>query len=525
MAQTEEKKPGQENDGTMWITLIAIILGTFVAVLNNSLINIALPTLVNVFGSSTQTIQWVLTGFMLASAVVIPMSGSLGDMFGYKKVYVLSLFAFTVTSLLCGLAWSDSSLIAFRIIQGLSGGMIMPIGMAMIYMIIPREKIGVALGLYGIAAMVAPAVGPTLSGYLIEYFNWRVLFFVCVPVGVFAVIMSSILLKETPKRPNMSFDFSGAVLSIIAFGTLLLALSKGQSEGWTSLYIVSLFFVSFFSMVLFIWVETGKKQPLLDLSLFKIPVFTLSVITSSFVMIGMLGAIFLIPIFLQNIQGMTAVDTGLLLMPQSIAMAIMMPVSGKLFDKYGVGPIGFIGLSIIGVTTLELHHLSADTPHHWLNVLLTIRGIGIGLCMMPLSTVGMNAVPRANVGNASSLSNVIRQVASSLGIAVLTAIMTHQQTIHMAALNESVSITSNVATDMIKGLTGLFTQGGYEQTSSTASAYYVLAGMMQKEASVRAIADALMLSAVPVIVSIPLIYFLRKPKEPKIASEQQKTAA
>lgn len=509
----------------MWITLIAIILGTFVAVLNNSLINIALPTLVNVFGSTTQTIQWVLTGFMLASAVVIPMSGALGDKYGYKKVYLTTLTAFTITSGLCGLAWSDSSLIVFRIVQGVSGGMIMPIGMAMIYMIIPREKIGIALGVYGIAAMVAPAVGPTLSGYLIEYFSWRILFFLNVPVGVIAVIMCSILLKETPKKTELTFDVPGTILSIVACGTLLLALSKGQSEGWTSLYIVSLFFVAFFSLLLFVWVELGKDQPLLDLRLFQIPAFTLSVIASSFVMMGMMGGIFLIPIFLQNIQGMTAVDTGLLLMPQSIAMALMMPISGKLFDKYGVGPVGLIGLTIMGITTLELYRLTADTPHHWLNILLTIRGLGIGLCMMPLSTVGMNAVPRTSVGNASSLSNVIRQVMSSLGIAILTGIMTHQQTIHSAAISDSVSLTNSVANDTLKSLGGLFSVNGADPATAAGTASYLLAGMVQKEATVRAIADTLMLSALPVIASIPLIYFMRKKKEDAQPEQQPKTAA
>jgi EmrB/QacA subfamily drug resistance transporter len=515
----------ESNNSYMWLTLIAIIVGTFVAVLNNSLINIALPNLVNVFGSTTQTIQWVLTGYMLASAVVIPMSGSLGDKFGYKRIYLLSLSAFTLSSVLCGLAWSDTSLIAFRIVQGLSGGLIMPVGMAMIYMIVPREKIGVALGLFGIAAMVAPAVGPTLSGYLIEFFSWRILFLMNIPIGIFAVFMCSILLKETPRKPQLGFDLPGAVLSIVACGALLLALSKGQSEGWTSLYIMSLFFVAFSSLALFIWVETGKEQPLLDLSLFKNPVFTLSVITSSLVMVGMIGGIFLMPIYLQNILGLSPVDTGLLLMPQSIAMALMMPISGKLFDKYGVGPVGLIGLTIMAITTYELHQLTMDTSHEWLNVLLTIRGIGIGLCMMPLSTVGMNAVPRESVGKASSLSNVIRQVMSSLGIAVLTAIMIHQQTIHTAAMAESVSITNQAANDVVKALSALFVQNGVDESTAGGGAIALLAGMVQKEATVRAIADTFVLSSLPVFVSIPLVFFLRRKKDVPQPQLQQKTAA
>jgi EmrB/QacA subfamily drug resistance transporter len=512
LSQTVEAKSTGENGG-FWMTLLAIILGTFVAVLNNSLINVALPKLVNVFGSTTQDIQWVLTGYMLASAVVIPMSGSLGDKYGYKKMFLLSLIAFTIGSLLCGLAWSDTSLIVFRIFQGVSGGFIMPIGMAMIYMIVPRQQIGMALGLWGIAAMVAPAIGPTLSGYLIEYFSWRILFFINIPVGVFAVLACGMLLKETPKKPELSFDMPGAVLSIIAFGTLLLALTKGQSEGWDSLFIISMFFISFFSMVLLVWVELGKEQPLLDFRLFKIPVFSISILTSGMVMMGMFGGVFLTPIYLQNIQGLSAVDTGILLMPQSIAMALMMPISGKLFDKFGVGPIGVVGLTLMGVTTYELHRLTVDTSNHWLDMVLTIRGLGIGLCMMPLTTVGMNAVPKQVVGRASSLSNVLRQVMGSLGIAVLTAIMTHQQTLHSAVIAESVSMTSPAALQAISELGALFAQGGIDVTSAQGVSLTVIAGLVQKEAAVRAIADTFLVSALPILASIPLVYFLRKQRK------------
>ena len=518
MSQAVEEKRTGEN-GSFWVTLLAIILGTFVAVLNNSLINVALPKLVNVFGSTTQDIQWVLTAYMLASAVVIPMSGSLGEKFGYKRMFILSLWVFTTCSALCGLAWSDSSLIAFRIFQGVSGGFIMPIGMAMIYMIVPRQQIGMALGLWGIAAMVAPAIGPTLSGYLIEYFSWRVLFFICVPVGVFAAIISGFLLKETPKKPDLPFDVPGAVLSVIAFGTLLLALTKGQSEGWDSLYIVSLFFICFFSLVLLVWVELGKAQPLIDFRLFKNPIFSLSTFTSGLVMMGMFGGVFLTPLYLQNIQGMTPVETGLLLMPQSIAMALMMPISGKLFDKFGVGPIGLVGLTLMGTMTYELHRLGVDTPNRWLDMILTIRGIGIGLCMMPLTTVGMNAIPKEMVGKASSISNLFRQVMGSLGIAILTAIMTSQQTLHVSMITESVSVTSTVAQQTITSLSGIYTQGGVDSATAQGGALTVIAGYIQKEAAVRAIADTFLISSIPILGSIPFIYFLRKRRKPEPAAK------
>ncbi|MGC5327510.1 DHA2 family efflux MFS transporter permease subunit [Brevibacillus sp. SYSU BS000544] len=511
--QVENQTVKEENSSQKWLALIAIIMGTFVSVLNNSLINVALPELVTVFGSTTEVIQWVLTGFMLASAVVIPLSGYLGDRFGYKKVFLGSLIAFVLGSLLCGFAWNDTSIIIFRIVQGVGGGLIMPVGMAIIYMLIPRHQIGMALGIWGVAAMVAPAVGPTLSGYLIEYFSWRLLFFMNVPVGIISVIFGMILLKETPIKENLKFDFPGAILSIIGFGTLLYALSKGQSEGWDSFMIVSFLIVAFFSLVLLVIVELGTDQPVLDVRFFKNPIFAISTLTSGLVMIGMFGGVFLVPLYLQNIQGLTPIDTGLLLMPQSIAMAFMMPISGKLFDKFGVVPLGLVGISILGITTYELHMLTQQTPNHWLNTILTIRGLGIGLCMMPLTTVGMATIAKEQVGRASSVSNVIRQVMASFGIAILTTIMTQRQNYHVAQINDSVTSTNIWATDFISTLTGLYGQYGVDAITGRGFASQILGGLIVKEAAVRAIADTFVASAIPVFLCLPLLFLLRKRKE------------
>jgi EmrB/QacA subfamily drug resistance transporter len=468
--------------------------------------------------------QWVMTGYMLANAVMIPMSGSFSVKFGSKRVFVLSLAAFTFCSVLCSIAWSDTALIVFRVLQGISGGMIMPIGMAMIYMIIPREKIGMALGIFGIASMTAPALGPTLGGYLIEYFNWHFLFLIGVPVGVFAVVICMALLKETPRQPDLPFDYAGAVLSIVGFGALLLAFSKGQSEGWDSFFIVSLFFVAIFSLLLFVWVELGKEQPLLDLRLLKIPVFSISILTSGFVMMGMMGGVFLMPIFLQNIQGLTAMESGILLMPQSIAMAVMMPISGKLMDKYGVGPIGFVGLVVMTVTTVELYNLASDTPHEWIDMILTIRGLGIGLCMMTLSTVGMNALPRQSISNGSSLSNVLRQVMSSFAIALITVVMQERQIFHLASISDNLN--AEMATSLLANLSGLYMQAGVDSASGTSGATSILYGIMAKEAMVRGIADTFLISAIPIAISIFLLYFLhKKPEKAKEAGNEQKTAA
>lgn len=514
------KQQESEGSGKMWLSLIAIVMGTFVAVLNSSLMNVAMNKFVAVFGSDINTMQWVITGYTLASAMVIPMSGFLGAKFGNKNIFIYSVAGFTLFSVVCGLAWSSSTMILFRIIQGFAGGFIMPIGMSIIYTTFPREKTGTAIGLWGVAAMCAPALGPTFGGYLIQNFSWRLLFFINIPIGILAVILGKVLLKDSPRREGLKFDLTGAILSMLFFGSLLLALSKGQQQGWTSLFIISLLFVAFFSLLLLIWVELGVEQPVLDLKLFKNLKFAISVIAGSLVMMGMMGGTFLTPLYLQNIQGLTAMQTGLLMMPQSIAMALMMPISGKLADKFGIVPLCITGLTILGVTTLDLHHLTTDTPNHWLNTVLTIRGIGIGLCMMPLTTAGMRAVSPQQVGNASPLSNVVRQVAGSLGIAIFTALMSNRQITHYQHISDSVPVDSVTANSTISMLSGSIYSWSVDMTTASGTAATYLAGFMQKESLVRSIADTFYISAIPAFICIPFVlFFIQRKKAPTEVKE------
>ncbi|MBP1965406.1 DHA2 family efflux MFS transporter permease subunit [Paenibacillus aceris] len=505
-----------------WLALLVLILGTFLAILDNSLMNVAIPKLMAVFGSTSTEIEWVVTGYMLASAVVVPMGGFLADRFGYKTTFLTTVSAFIVGSILCGIAWSDTSLTIFRIIQGLGGGFIMPVGMAMLYQIMPRSKIQVAMGIWGIAAMAAPAMGPTLSGYLIDNFSWRYLFYINVPIGIIAVGLGLIILKETPRRAGLKFDYVGSILCMIVFSTLLLALTDGQADGWTSFYIVSLFFISISSFILLIWIELGKENPIMDFRLFKNSVFTLSLAASSFVMISMQGGIYMMPIFLQNVTGLTPMQTGLVMMPQSIAMAFMMPVAGKLVSKYGVVPLSIVGLAIIGFTTLEMHVLSQQTSTHWISGLLVIRGIGIGLCMMPLSSAGMNTLPNHLIGRASSVSNVVRNVMASLGIALLTSIMNNKSTQFGVRFNESISTNTPAYADFQTNVVHRYLELGTDASSASGGVIGVLFGLVQKEALTRAIADTLMVSAIPAFIAIIMVFFMRKKKKSQ-AVEQQST--
>lgn len=482
--------PSDDSSRERWLAFFAIVLGAFVAVLNNSLINVAIPQLTTDLGSTTTRIQWVITGYTLASGIIVPITGFMEQRFGYKKFLIGALSVFTLGTALCIFAWNDMALIVARIIAGLGGGVIIPLSMTIVYKIIPREQVGLAIGIWGISSMAAPAIGPTLSGYLIEWFNWRFLFIACVPVALFAILMVVLLIKEPPKGEPIKFDIIGFLLAATCAGTLLYALSSGSSDGWGSFKIVSLFFIAFWSLIFLIVVESGKDNAVIDISLFKNYKFTVSVIASSFVMMGMYGGTFLAPLFLQNIQSVSPVDTGIILLPQAVAMALMMPIAGKLLDKIGIVPIGLVGLTLTSVMTYHLHLLTPQTSHLWFEVVTVLRGIGIGLCLMPLSTIGMNAVENHKVGNASGASNLIRTIAGSMAIAILTFLMQSRTALHTQHIAESI------------------TPEGAQVLQSTLGSSWAstVSGLISLDAYSRGIADTFLLSSIPLFCSIPMIF-------------------
>lgn len=486
--------------------LLTLILGAFMAILDGSIVNVALPRMMAIFGSSADQIQWVLTGYMLASGVVIPVTGYLSDRFGGKKIYIIALGAFTAGSALCALAWSNNSLVAARVIQAVGGGMMMPVSMAMIYYIVPRDKIGTALGIWGISAMVAPSIGPTLGGYLVDNFSWQWIFTINIPIGIAAVFLSMAILDETPVKSGLKADFPGILLSIAGCFALLLALSEGQEKGWTSLYIVNLFIFAGFTLTLFVIWELSTDHPMLDIRLLKNITFAASLVCISIATIGLFSAIFLVPLFVQNVQGLTPLQTGMMMAPAAMASGVMMPISGRLFDKIGALPLCLVGLTVTVITTYQLHAITYDISYRELQMILVTRSLGLGLCMMPLTTAGMNTIPHFLIGRASALGNTVRQISASFGIAFLTYVMLHRQEYHAAWIADSVSWSSPAATGAMQQLQGLLAQAGYSPQGATG----VLSALVMREALVSGIADAFVVSTIIVVIAMPFVFFLGK---------------
>jgi EmrB/QacA subfamily drug resistance transporter len=418
---------GSSSAGGWALPLLVLVVGMFMSVLDTSIVNVALPTLQNDLGVSLQDVQWIVTAYTLTLGVVVPVTAWLGDRFGLSRVYNLALLGFAAASALCGLAWDLNSMVIFRIVQAIPGGILPAITLTMLYRIVPRDRLGAAMGMYGLGVVFAPAVGPTLGGYLVEYVNWRLIFFVNVPVGILGAIAAALVLPKFSVQPRRRFDVLGFLTIAGGLFALLLAVTKGEDWGWSSYRVLGLITFSVLSLALFVVIELEVDQPLLDVRVFSYGAYAQSLALLSVLMVVLFGVLYYVPQFLQVAQGWGAFDSGLALLPQAAVMGVLMPVAGRLYDRFGPRWPVVIGLTIVAAGDYLLHTLTIDSTRVHLMWLLAFMAIGMGLSMMPIMTGGIAVIPMDLSNTASAYNNVVRNVSGSLGVAMLTAILTSQQ--------------------------------------------------------------------------------------------------
>ncbi|MEK4329924.1 MDR family MFS transporter [Paenibacillus sp. FSL R7-0297] len=405
------------------IPLITLILGCFMVLLDGSAVNVALPKLSGAFGASLSSLQWVITAYVLATAAVIPLAGWLSDKFGAKRIFLYSIAFFTLGSILCAMAADSAMLILFRIIQGAGGGMVMPIAFAFVYKLSPPDKVGAIMGILGIPVLLAPALGPIIAGWLVDYASWQWIFIINIPVGLLAIGIGLRFLPDIPREPVTDFDLWGIVLAPIAFAGLSYGVSEG-ANGWTSFNTVTGLSIGIIALVLFILVELRHKQPILELRVFKSMDFTKGIVIQWIFQIALFGSMFLVPVFLQQAQNYSAFDTGIIMLPQAIAAAVIISISGTLFDKVGARPLVIAGMTFVAVSAFILTRVTAADGVSVLILPLALLGAGMGLSLMPLNTHLIQASPPKLVGRVTSLTNAAQQVMSSFAIAGLMTVLT-----------------------------------------------------------------------------------------------------
>jgi len=488
--------------GRGWLVpLLVLIVGMFMSVLDTTIVNVAIPTMQRDFGASSNDIEWIVTAYTLALGVVVPLCGWLGDRLGATRVYLVSLIGFSVASALCGLAWDLNSMIVFRILQAIPGGVIPVVSMTMLYVIVPRDKMGAAMGIYGLGIIFGPAIGPTLGGYLVEYVNWRLIFFINAPVGVLGAIAGMLLLPKIGPSSKRRMDWWGFLT--IAFGlfALLLAFSEGQSWGWTGYRVMILLTAGVLSLALFVVIELEIDEPLLDLRVFKIWPFVNSLLLISILSIGLNAILFYLPLFMQTTQGIQPLRTGLILLPEALAMALLMPIAGQLYDKFGPRWPAIAGLAIACWGGFLLCGINPNMTQGDVILWTVIRAVGNALAMMPIMTAGLAAIPPEYTSSGSPVNNIAQRVSGSLGLAVMTVLATNQQ--HQLMADRSALITANSSLPEVQQLTQQGPGGLY--------GYYL---QLQGHVTGQAYSNMFMACAILTVIGLFLAFMMKKPADP-----------
>ncbi|WP_258171253.1 DHA2 family efflux MFS transporter permease subunit [Paenibacillus sp. R14(2021)] len=404
---------------TIIAPLLAVMIGMIMVLLDTTIMNVAIPSLQKYFNSSLKTIQWTITGYTLALATIIPLAGWMTDKFGAKRIFLITITLFTIGSVLCALAQTPEQLVLFRIIQGLGGGMVAPIGMAMSFKMAPPEKRGAVMGMLGLPMLIAPATGPLLSGWLIGIASWHWIFLINLPIGIAAVIVGLKFLPNQQRGKAPALDILGIIIAPIAFSMLTYGVSEG-GRGWNSTGALTGLIVGGVALLLFIFVELRHKQPLLELRAFKSSEFTLGIIINWALQASMIGTILLNPLFQQGVLGRTPLLSAAISLPISLGGLLFTPFSGRLSDKIGARPLVFSGLSMMSIALFLLSGVNLNTGVITLMIPLFMVGCGMALSMMPLNAHILKSAPRELVSRVTPLTSASLQVVNSFAIAALT---------------------------------------------------------------------------------------------------------
>ncbi len=475
-----------------------VILGSFMAILDSNIVNVALPKIMATFGSTVEQVEWVVTGYMIAFAIIMPTTNWLRAALGLKMTFILSLGIFCFGSALCGLAWDNESLIYFRIVQALGGGAMMPVGFTLVSEAFPPQQRGMAMGFWSIGAMVAPAIGPFLGGYLVDEVNWRSIFYVNIPVGTAAVFAAFwVLPSSKTRRPVPPFDFAGFFSFSLFLALLLVALAQGQREGWDSDYIVVCIAVSFLGLTGFLIAYHWVAEPLIDLRLFGNMNFLMANIVNFVRAVAIFGSMFLLPLFLQNLLDYKALQTGIILVPTAVSVAVVSPFSGLISDRIGPRIPLFLGTVLVAYSLYMYKDLSLKADYWFLFWPQVIRGVGLGLINAPLMSAAINSVRREQTSTASSLLTVTMQVGGAFGVALLGASLQRREFFHYAHyLQQFNDVFAPPFYRAQQAMQDLLARAGHPPAEVVSQGKALFALWVHKQAAVSSFGDAFILSAV-----------------------------
>lgn len=415
------------------LLVLVLMVGSFCTILNMTLMNTAFPAIMKDFSITTSTVQWLTTGFMMVNGIMIPISAWLINRFSSKTMYLAAMTTFLLGTIVAFFANSFGMLFVGRLIQGIGVGVSMPLLQTIMLTIFPPEKRGAAMGSVGIVIGLAPALGPTLSGWIVDNWTWRELFGILIPIVIFVIILTFFFMKSVVPNTDQKIDILSIVTSTIGFGALLYGFSSAGNDGWGDVKVLTYLAVGVVFVVLFGLRQLKMDEPFLDITVFKYPEFSLAAALSGIANLALVGAEMIIPLYIQNIRGESALHSGLILLPGALAMGIMSPITGRLFDRYGARYMAIVGMTMLTLGSIPFLFLTKETSIVLIIVFYAIRMFGISATMMPVTTSGMNVLPFDKISHGTAVNNTFRQVLSSIGTAILISVLSSVTTSAMPA--------------------------------------------------------------------------------------------
>jgi DHA2 family multidrug resistance protein len=507
--------PSEAVVANRWMIAVAVALGAMLEVVDTSIVNVALEDMQNTLGATLAEISWVVSSYAVANVIILPLTAWLGDRFGKKRYFIFSLIAFTIASVMCGLATSLPMLIVARVLQGLGGGGLLAKAQSILFETFPKKEQAMAQGLFGAVVIAGPAIGPTLGGWIVTNVDWRWIFFVNVPLGIAAVMMCLTFLPEDKHadRDTGSVDWAGIGLLAVGLGALQTVLEEGQSDDWfDSPFITKMAILSVVALVAFVWRELTCERPVVDLRVLRYRSLAAGSGLSIVVGMGLYGALFAVPIFAQQILHMTSQQTGMLLLPGAIASAVAMPLAARLSRNIDPRVMIAMGAGIVVLALSQLIGLTAQTGEGDFFWPLIIRSFGTVMMFLPLSLATIGSLPKKDMAKATGFYSLTRQMGGSIGVALLTTVLAQRQGFHHNVLIEKLSRTDPHVLGRISTLAHAFVARGMDAVHAQAAALKVIAGSVDVQAAVMSFADTFWLTGALFVVSMPLIFLLGKPK-------------
>ena len=498
-----------------WLIAVSVMFATFMEVLDTTVVNVSLPHIAGSLSSTIEEATWALTSYLVANAIVLPMTGWLASFIGRKRLLMFSVVGFTASSFLCGLAPTLSSLIVFRIIQGATGGALQPLSQAVLLEAFPPHERGKAMGFWGLGIVVAPILGPVLGGWLTDSYSWRWVFYINLPVGIASIVMTKMFIFDPPyiKETGRRVDYWGIGMLAVGIGALQFVLDKGQQEDWfASSLITGLAILSAVTLVVLVVHEWRTESPIVDLRVFKVRSYAVGVFLMAVVGFVLYGSMVVLPVMLQTLLGYPPLQAGIAMAPRGIGSFFMMPLTGLMIGRFDPRKLLATGLTVGGFTLLWLSQLNLQAGYWDIFWPQLIQGAGMSLLFVPLTTVAMDAIPRERMGNATSLFNLMRNLGGSIGIAMTGTMLSRRQQATGSLLGSNVTIFDPASQTLFAQTRAAFMAAGADMVTATNRTYAAMAGMVQRQAAMVSFVGLFQLLGIMFLVLLPLVLLMKRPR-------------